>query len=197
MKYHSKCSFTYILLIIFYFPINTQAQEFLIPKTALVQHAGSIGYFSAGVGYNLFRNNNGSLDIVWGFVPKSKGGSQHIYSSKFAYRPLNFKIRDLGTIHALNPGLFIAYYSKDAFHNKAEYPKGYYWWPSAFRLHLSLSNELKFHTPESLSASGIKYFSLYSELNTNDLYMVSWAINREQMPLKKIIKLGFGIKAYF
>lgn len=197
MKNLFKYSFGFYLLLILTTPLEIRAQEFLIPQTAVVQHAGSIGYFSIGAGYSLFRNKNGSLDILWGYVPKSKGGSQHILSPKFAYRPLNFKIKNFGTIHALNPGVFVAYYPGNTFYNEVDYPKGYYWWSSTFRFHLSLSTEVKFKLPENLSVKGIKHFSVYSEFNTNDLYFVSWAKNQRELPFKRIVRLGFGVKAYF
>lgn len=176
------------------------AQKFLIPQTATIQRAGSIGYNSFGAGYTLFPNKKGSLDFSWGYVPKSKGGRQDIFTGKFAYRPLSIKVKDLAVFHPLNPGLFVSHHPGGKFHttfNKNQYPDGYYWWSSAVRIHMSLSTEIKFNTPESLSASGIEHVSLYTELNTNELYAVSWFKNREQLPFKDILKLGFGIKAYF
>lgn len=189
-------SFCVLLLI----STNLSAQKFLIPRTATVQRAGSIGYNSFGVGYNLFGNRKGSLDLSWGYVPKSKGGRQDIFAAKFAYRPVSIKLRDFGVLNLANPGVFVSHHPGGKFHttlNKDQYPAGYYWWSSAVRFHLSASTELKINTPKNLSKTGVKQVALYGEFNTNELYAVSWFKNRENLPLKDIIKLGFGIKAYF
>lgn len=181
-------------------PSNVRGQKFLIPETAMVQRAGSIGYNSFGTGYNLFGNKNGSLDLTWGYVPKSKGGRQDIFAAKFAYRPINVKIRNFGTFNPINPGVFVSYHAGRKFHttfDRDQYPPGYYWWSSAIRIHISASTELKINTPKSLAGTRVDQFALYAELNTNELYAVSWFKNREHLPLWDIFKLGFGIKAYF
>lgn len=181
-------------------PGQLKAQKFLIPETAMVQRAGSIGYNSFGAGYNLFRKNTGSLDLTWGYVPKSKGGRQDIFAAKFAYRPFNIKIKDLVVINPINPGVFVSYHPGGKFHttfNKKQYPKGYYWWSSAFRIHVSLSTEIKINMPQSMSSTGIEQVSIYTELNTNELYAVSWFKNRNYLPFQDILKLGIGVKAYF
>lgn len=181
-------------------PGQLKAQKFLIPETAMVQRAGSIGYNSFGAGYNLFRKNTGSLDLTWGYVPKSKGGRQDIFAAKFAYRPFNIKIKDLVVINPFNPGVFVSHHPGGKFHttfNKNQYPEGYYWWSSAVRIHVSLSTEIKINMPQSMSSTGIEQISLYTELNTNELYAVSWFKNRNYLPFQDILKLGIGVKAYF
>jgi hypothetical protein len=186
--------------VILFISTNVSAQKFLIPRTAMVQRAGSIGYNSFGVGYNLFGNKRGSLDLAWGYVPESKGGRQDIFAAKFAYRPISIKLNDFGVLNLANPGLFVTHHPGGKFHttlNKDQYPAGYYWWSSAVRFHLSASTELRVNTPKSLSKTGVEQVALYGEFNTNELYAVSWFKNREQLPFLDIFKLGFGLKAYF
>ncbi len=181
-------------------PVCLKAQKFLIPETAMVQRAGSIGYNSFGIGYNLFRNNRGSLDLTWGYVPESKGGRQDIFAGKFAYRPFHIKLKQFGDLYLVNPGVFVTHHPGGKFQtirDKEQYPEGYYWWSSAVRFHLSASSELRINTPKTLSKTGIEQFAVYGEFNTNELYAVSWFKNPEQLPLHNIFKLGLGIKAYF
>ncbi len=71
---------------------RAQIPEILIPKDMVVQHAGSIGFMSVGIGYPVFKNKRGSLDFNYGYVPESRGGTLHILSGKFAYRPWKLKI---------------------------------------------------------------------------------------------------------
>ena len=200
MMYHFKNVSSYALCLMITISLKAKSQQFLIPETAIIQHAGSIGYFSIGGGYELFQKKKGSLDLAWGYVPKSKGGSQHIIAAKFAYRPISIKIKDITTINLFNPGVFFSYHPGDKYYitlNKEQYPKGYYWWSSAIRMHISLSTEFKFKTSRNTSNSRIKHLSIYSEINTNDLYFVSYFPNQEYLNISDIIKLGLGIKAYF
>jgi len=189
-----------VLGIMFFLSPKVSAQKFLIPKSAIVQRAGSIGYNSFGVGYNLFKNKKGSLDLAWGYVPKSKGGRQDIFAAKFAYRPLSIKLSDFAVLNLANPGLFVTHHPGGKFHttlNKDQYPAGYYWWSSAVRFHISASTEIKINAPKMLLKTGVEQVALYGELNTNELYAVSWFKNRENLPLLDIFKLGFGLKVYF
>lgn len=200
MMSHFKKPYFWLLYALVLNAPDLMAQKFLIPKTAMIQRAGSIGYNAFGIGYNLFGNKNGSLDLAWGYVPESKGGRQDIFAAKFAYRPINIPIRNFGTWSAINPGLFVSHHPGGKFHttlNKDQYPEGYYWWSSAVRIHLSGSTELKINTPKSLIKTGVEQVAFYGEFNTNELYAVSWFKNREHLPLKDIFKLGFGVKAYF
>jgi hypothetical protein len=200
MRLPSKKYFCYLLPLLLLNTSELFGQKFLIPETAMIQRAGSIGYNAFGVGYNLFGNKNGSLDLSWGYVPKSKGGRQDIFAAKFAYRPINIKLKNFGTWSAINPGAFVSHHPGGKFHttlNKEQYPAGYYWWSSAVRFHLSGSTELKINTPKQLARTGIDQVGVYAEFNTNELYAVSWFKNREHLSLHDILKLGFGIKAYF
>ena len=200
MMLNSRKGHWLLFCILLLVSVNVRAQKFLIPQTAIIQRAGSIGYNSFGVGYNLFGNKRGSLDLSWGYVPKSKGGRQDIFAGKFAYRPISIKLRDFGVLNLANPGVFVTHHPGGKFHttlNKDQYPAGYYWWSSAVRFHISASTELKINTPKSLVKTGLEQVAVYGEFNTNELYAVSWFKNQGQLPFVDIFKLGFGIKAYF
>jgi len=90
---------TPLLILVFLFcSLRADAQKFLIPDEAILQHAGSIGFFSAGAGYKLFENERGNLDLLYGYVPASKGGKLHIVTAKFAYKPFVIRLNKIGTI---------------------------------------------------------------------------------------------------
>lgn len=197
---NSRKAFFLLSSVLLSVSTSVKAQKFLIPETAMVQRAGSIGFNSFGIGYNLFRNNKGSLDLAWGYVPKSRGGRQDIFAAKFAYRPVSIQLKQFGVLQLVNPGLFITHHPGGKFHTtleKDKYPAGYYWWSSAVRFHLSAATELKINTPQKFAKTGIDQVALYGEFNTNELYFVSWFRNRDKLPFADIWKLGFGVKAYF
>jgi hypothetical protein len=178
-------------------PLRAQVINRLIPKEIVLQHAGSIGYFSAGAGYHLFKKQNGTLDFMYGFVPEAKGGPLHIITTKFAYHPFEIKLKKAVKFYPVNPGLFISYsIHKDlnVWWDKDQYPKGYYWWSPAIRPHVSLSNELRVDTKKLLKHSGIKAIRIYSEFNSNELYLISHFESIGGLKLKDVVKLGLGIR---
>jgi len=168
----------------------------LKPDQVNLQYAGSIGYFSGGIGYNLF-NEKAALSFHYGYVPKNKGGWMSIFTAKFEYKPFEIKIKDKLRIHPLNPVFFPSYTSGDNFDYQfktSQYRKGYYFWSSALRLHLGAGTEVKILTPKT---AAFKSLSIYAEANTNDLYAISWFQNRTSTPFYEMFKLGYGVRAYF
>lgn len=168
----------------------------LIPDQAGLQYAGSIGFISAGAGYDLL-NEKAALNFNVGYIPESLGGELTIISVKFQYKPFNIPIGDKIIVQPFNPVFFPSYTLGQNFDFKFEKPKyqeGYYFWSSALRLHLGASTEVKIlNKPDAK----IKALSLYAEANTNDLYLLSWFQNRTYTPFYRMFKMGYGVKMYF
>lgn len=179
---------------------SAQKLKFLIPEAAITQYAGSIGYFSVGAGYEIFKNKRGYLDFNYGYVPASKGGELHTATIKLAYKPFEIKLSDWGKLYPFNPGFFLSYTFHDdlsfKFHS-SEYPKGYYYWSPALRPHLSVSNEIEFSMYEIWDGLGIKKIGIYTEFNTNDFYIVNYLQNLSSLSLTDAFQLGFGIRLKF
>lgn len=199
-KFLFKISF--IILFLFLGAAKTFAQKlkFLIPDAGIVQHAGSIGYFSIGAGYEIFKNRKGYLDFNYGYVPASKGGELHAVTVKLAYKPFEIKLSDWAKLYPFNPGFFLSYtFQEDLaykFHS-SEYPRGYYYWSPALRPHLSFSNEIELSIPEQWDGLGIKKIGLYTEFNTNDFYIVNYLQNTSSLSLSDIFQLGIGVRLKF
>lgn len=189
-----------ILLFTLQNKVSAQNLHFLIPDGAIVQHAGSIGYFSGGVSYDLFKNKRGSFDVMYGIMPESKGGSFSTLTTKLAYRPFEIKVKDWMIIHPVNPGAFFSYTIQkdlDLTWDKGQYPKGYYYWSEALRAHVSLGSEFTFNTTNLLKAKKPKSLTLFYEVNTNDMYLVNYFQNLKALSVTDIFKAGVGIKASF
>jgi hypothetical protein len=179
-------------------PTAAQDLSWLTPPAVVSQYAGSTGFGSVGAGYDLFAGN-GSLDLLYGYVPPSKGGSIHIGTIKFAYRPVHLPIGRFIDLRPVNPGLFITYHFGKEYNltwDNDYYPKGYYWWSPAARIHLSLSSEVLFKYRRGVSADK-KRAAIYTEFNTNDLYAVSWWLNKKTISFLDIVKMGIGVRIYF
>lgn len=166
------------------------------PDQINFQYAGSIGYFSGGIGYNFFKEKT-ALSFHYGYVPKNKGGWLSIFTAKFEYKPFTINIKDKIVIHPINPVFFPSYTSGDNFDYQFEttkYRKGYYFWSSALRLHLGAGTEVKILNTKN---AAFKSVSIYAESNTNDLYAISWFENRTTTPFYKMFKMGYGLRLNF
>jgi len=196
---HKQLIFSITLFLFFSFQTafsQSKLAEAIIPDHVDLQYAGSIGYVSIGVGYNLFKEKT-SLSFHYGYVPEVKGGELHIAAVKFEYKPFKIKISDKIVFHPINPVVFLSYTMGKNFglsFDRNQYAKGYYFWSPALREHLGISSELKLMGDRS---SKIKSISLYAEANTNDLYMISWYENRTSTPIYEIFHLGFGVRMNF
>ncbi len=170
--------------------------EKMIPDYVNLQYAGSIGFLSAGAGYDLF-HEKAALSAHIGYVPESLGGELTIVAVKFQYKPWKFKVKDRVIIYPFNPVFFPSYTLGQNFDfkfEKPQYREGYYFWSSALRIHLGVGAEAKILSkPESK----IKSLSIFAEANTNDLYALSWFKNRTSTPFYKMFKLGYGVKMDF
>lgn len=178
----------------------TYAQKFLIPDEVIIQHAGSIGYFSVGAGYKLFKNERGNLDLLYGYVPASKGGELHMVTAKFSYKAFIIPIKKVGILYPFNPGAFFTYTGHPDLQlkfSKDNWPKGYYYWSEAIRPHLSFSNELEFTELKIIKEAGLKSVSIYSEFNTNEWYLVNYFQNVPEVSVTDVFKIGIGLRLRF
>lgn len=179
---------------------NNSPKKWFTPSSAVLQHAGSIGFFSAGVGYYLNKSHKSTLDLLYGYVPAKYGGDLNIVSAKFAWRPFTIKVKDWAQIYPVNPGVFLTYHAGGDFDktwDDDDYPDGYYWWSTAFRPHLSLATEIKFDAKKLFPNARIKNISFYTEFNTNELYAISYFQNSHDLDITGIFKLGIGTRVAF
>jgi hypothetical protein len=168
----------------------------IIPDQAIVQYAGSIGYISAGIGYNFFKEKS-TLSFHYGYVPENKGGQLDIAAIKFDYKPFTIRLGKQLVFHPINPVAFVSYtFGQDfGFEFDSEvYADGYYFWSPALREHLGITSELKILGDGS---SKIRSVSLYAEANTNDLYAINWYHDKKGIGFINIFRLGFGLKMNF
>jgi len=177
-----------------------QKKHTLLPDGVILQHAGSIGYFSIGASYDIFKNKRGNIDVLYGYVPGNKGGELNILTAKFAYRPFQIHIRDAVTIYPVNPGAFFSYTLDEDLSfqfDPDQYGKSYYGWSEALRSHISFSQEVVINSRKFLGDKSVKGVVVYSEFNASDLYLVSWVLNPKSLDISDIFQLGVGVKVKF
>lgn len=186
--------------MIFIFVVHaeiSQAQENKknwIPDFLVAQYAGSIGYESIGIGYDL--NKKSRASIHYGYVPKNKGGVLNIITGKYSHSPVTIQPSAKYFIQPINVGGMVTYHLGEDFYFRwpsDRYPKGYYWWSPALRIHATIESAITFQ----INDSPIKSITGYVEFNMNDLYFISYLQNIESLTLFDIVKTGVGVRIKF
>ena len=183
--------------LICFFTENSGAQTLrkLLPDYLNIQHAGSVGWLSLGVDYDILRGK-GRLGGRFGTVPKTQGGPLRLVSTSLFYEPWIFRPSSRLTINPIDVGMKVSYHFGDKFYTElpSRYPDGYYWWKSALRFHVATQTSLTLNLNDHYK---IKSVTGYVEFNTNELYLVSYIQNAKSLRLSEVIKVGMGVRLKF
>jgi hypothetical protein len=175
---------------------SQERQHWAVPDFFTIQHAGSIGFFSAGVGYDVF-DSKARFSTHFGTVPFNRGGSLSVVSVKLFYKPTTLTVWNRVKFNPVDFGIIGSYHYGDDFESRwpeGVHPKGYYWWHPAFRAHLGMESSL---TYELKKGHVFKSLTGYIEFNTNELYLVSLIQNPQTVSAWNIIKIGLGARVHF
>ena len=167
----------------------------LIPNQFTMQYAGSIGLLSMGFGWHYGRNDHWETDLLLGFVPRYHSGVAHTtYTIKERYIPWHCHISSRWILQPLTAGLFFNTISGNDFWRKLpdKYPKKYYGFSTKVRSNIFLGQRLRYRIP-SRRRMFHSAVSIYYELSSCDLYIVSKAVNKSY-PWRETLSLGFGVR---
>lgn len=174
---------------------HSQHRKDYIPDYIAVQYAGSTGWMGIGAGYDILKQH-ARVGIQYGFVPEEKGGKLHILSNSFFFKP--FVLHSAGRVdfNPLDVGVKTSYHFGDQFYLNwpSRFPDGYYWWKSALRIHLATETSLTFKLKNTGRAKSV---TTYLELNSSDLYMISYVQNFRSLSIPDIVKAGVGLRVGF
>lgn len=170
-----------------------QEKRGIRPDFLQLQYAGSIGYFSLGAGYNVMAKK-GLASFHFGHVPNYAGGPLNIFSGRFLFVPRTYRLSDRVTLSPYNAGLTMSYHLGSSFNSswpQHRYPESYYWWQTSFRLHVNFQPAL---TIQLSDHTVFKSVSAYFDLNSNELYAVSFGKNTHTLSFWDILMLGAGVR---
>lgn len=178
---------------------TASAQErshWAVPDFFVIQHAGSIGFFSAGVGYDVLESK-ARFSTHFGSVPLKRGGILNVVSVKLFFKPTTLTVWNRVKFNPVDVGIIASYHYGDNFESRwpeGVHPKGYYWWHPALRAHVGMESSV---TYECKKGHAFKSVTGYIEFNTNELYLVSYFQNMKSLTPGDIIKLGAGARIHF
>ena len=167
----------------------------LIPKQATLQFAGSIGLLSAGLGWHYGKSDQWETELLVGFVPRYKSESaKTTFTIKERYVPWRCVLGSRWAIEPLTTGVFFNTISGDDFwkNQPDRYPKSYYGFSTKVRANIFIGQRLRYNIPQSKRRLH-QAVSLYYEISSCDLYIVSKATNKE-FPWRETLSLAFGLK---
>ena len=174
----------------------------LLPHYVVVQYAGSIGFLSAGIGWQ-YGHRHWETEALIGFVPQYETTRIRVTTTvKQRYIPWNlalktkagkekfsFRLEPLtlgGYINAIQKG---GRYWK---HEPSYYGGGYYGYCPQLRMGLYAGQRLQVLLPDRLRGWG-ESLSLYYELGVSDLDIIS-AIPNRRISFGDILSLAIGVK---
>ncbi|MGM9803774.1 MAG: hypothetical protein ACI308_06300 [Muribaculaceae bacterium] len=167
----------------------------LLPNQFTLQYAGSIGLISGGVGWHYGRHNHWETDFLIGIVPKyHSSGAKASFTLKQRYIPWTWRISSRWAVQPLTTGIFFNTISGDDFWRDLpdKYPRKYYVFPTKVRTNIYLGQRLRYKIPSNHRQLH-SAVSLYYELSSCDLYIVSKAVN-SSFPWSQTLSLAFGIR---
>ena len=184
-----------LIAALFFVVHEAQAQQsFLRPDFLALQHAGSIGYLSAGLGYDVYQSR-ARLSFHYGNVPENLGGDLDIFTGKFLCVPAVIRASEQVIIHPIDVGVMVSYHTGDNFKSNVPdyFSKNYYWWHTNLRFHVAIEQSVNIYFHERR----IHRISGYIEFNLNDLYVVSYVTNSSTVGLDELVKAGIGTRIWF
>lgn len=169
----------------------------LIPTHTALQYAGSIGFLSAGFGWDYGKHRQWETTLLFGYLPRYNSDKGRLtFTLKQNYTPWSRNLTEQLSVEPLTCGLFFNTIASDEFwtNEPDRYPKGYYGFSTRVRTHLFLGQRLTWNIDHSRDRRLLaKSITAYYELSTCDLYVVSAFTNRYLKP-HDILSLAFGVK---
>lgn len=170
-----------------------------IPAYCKIHYAGSMGLLSVGTGWGYGKNQWGETDIIVGFVPKySSNKAKLVFTVKQNFIPWNAPLGKKGfSFDPLTCGLYINTVSGREFWVRTpdHYPKNYYNIFTKIHFNIFIGERFTYKIPEEKKCF-IKSISLFYELSTNELYIISAVANKYLKP-SDYLGLSLGLKFQF
>ncbi|TGD77911.1 hypothetical protein [Hymenobacter wooponensis] len=166
------------------------------PFFLTLHFAGGTGLVALGGGYRVAHQRL-EPEVLVGYLPRRLAGHRAaIITLKTSYIPFSPRLgHSRWEVSPVAVGGFINYTTGSQYfltnNSAGRYRPGYYWWSAAVRMGAFAGPRLT-HLGH-LSGRYVPKQTLYAELGTNELYLVSALTNRS-LKLKEILTLGGGVK---
>jgi hypothetical protein len=167
----------------------------LIPAHSKIQFAGSMGFVSVGPGWDYGKKQLWETDILFGFLPRySTSGAKMTLTVKQNLIPWNIETGKNFYLKPLSCGIYVNTIFNEDFWGKLpdKYPNRYYPFSTKLRINFSVGQGITYEIDGS-KRYGISAVTLFYELHTNELYLVT-ALGNKDINITDVMKLSFGLK---
>jgi hypothetical protein len=170
----------------------------LIPNLGVVQYAGDIGMLSAGLGWDYGKHDRWETIILFGYLPKFNSTHHDVtFTLKENLVPWSIDCTHGVTVQPAAFTFFVNSVFDEEFWTEEpdRYPSGYYGFSSRIRYSIGFGGRVSLDIPEAKRRRTDRV-SLYYELSTCDLYLVS-AVPNKHISFADILRLGLGVQYRF
>lgn len=168
----------------------------LIPTHTKLQYAGNMGFMSFGFGWDYGKHNQWETDVLFGYLPRYQSHENKLtFTLKQNFIPWSCQIKKSNfSLEPLATGMYLNTVLGDEFwvREPDRYPEGYYGFSSRIRIHAYIGQRFTYELNRQKQYKA-KAITLYYELSTCDLYLIS-AIGNKYLKPSDYLSLSFGIK---
>jgi hypothetical protein len=167
----------------------------LIPTEILGQYAGNMGAFSMGMGWDYGSRRQWETYLLFGFIPKcSSSRPKMTMTLKQNYVPWNIPLGHGFQFEPLSTGMYFnTVFGREFWSTEpTKYPRGYYKFATKIRANI-FAGERFTRSLDKDNILGVKDVSLFYEVSTCDLYVVT-KVKNSSISLFDILSLSVGFK---
>lgn len=167
----------------------------LTPRYVKTQVAGGMGLVSMGFGWDFGKSKQWETDMMIGYIPKfSANRGALAFTLKQNYIPWKVPLSERFILEPLETGLYMNKVVGENFWSvePEKYDGPYYKFATSIRFSVFFGQRIKMFI--FAKDPHWKSISLFYELSTNDLYLISYAGNTKSLSLGDILVLSFGLK---
>lgn len=166
--------------------------ERLRPTHTKFQYAGGMGVSSFGIGWDYGKRRQWETDFLVGFLPaKYADKFRMTFTVKQNYIPWSMSFDEHWALEPFYCGLYVTTIAGEEFWEKepGRYPNRYYNFSTKLRPYIFIGQRMNFNLKNSL----VRHISLFYEINTCELYLISKFTNTT-LKMKDILRFSFGAK---
>lgn len=172
--------------------LRYEGWERLRPTHAKMQYAGGMGVLSTGVGWDYGKRREWETDMLLGYLP-SQYANNFLFTLtlKQNYIPWSISFDQHWAIEPFYCGLYLTTIAGEEFWKKepGRYPNRYYNFSTKIRPYIFIGQRINLNLKHEL----IKHVSLFYEISTCELYLISKFTNRS-LKMRDVLRLSFGAK---
>lgn len=170
-----------------------------IPNLFLSQYAGNIGFLSFGIGWDYGKQDQWETHLLLGFIPHFvMADDMPTFTLRESYAPWTLGCNGIISITPLVTSFSVntVFNNEFWFTESERYPGDYYRFSSKLRAQIGIGSRINLHFT-NYKRKDTDRLSLYYEISTYDLALISYFPNHSSFKLSDILALGIGLQYKF